>query len=47
MEQQKGLMKVFSVGLTILKEWRMMGFLKGCMWESEWVVSSSTVEEID
>ena len=27
-------MKVFSVSLAILKEWRMIGLLKGCIWES-------------
>ena len=26
-------MKVFSFGLTILKEWRMIRFLKGCNWK--------------
>ena len=30
----KGLVKVFSVSLAMLKEWRMIGLLKGCMWES-------------
>ena len=30
----KGLTKVFSDGSAILNEWVMMGFLKGCMWES-------------
>ena len=30
---------MFSVVLTILKEWRMIELLKGCMWESVWVVS--------
>ena len=28
-----------SDGLTILKEWRMIRLLKGCMWESVWVVA--------
>ena len=35
----KGLVKVFSIGFTILKEWRMIGLLKGCMWESVWLVA--------
>ena len=29
----KGLMKVLSVGLAILKEWGMIGLLKGYIWE--------------
>ena len=30
----KGLVKVFSIAFAILKEWRLIGLLKGCMWES-------------
>ena len=30
----KGLMKVFSNGLAILREWGMIGLLKGCVWEN-------------
>ena len=28
----KGVDERFSVGLFILKEWRMIGLLKGCVW---------------
>ena len=27
--------KVFSIGLAILKEWRMIGLLKGCIWVAD------------
>ena len=35
----KKLTKVFSDSLAILKERKMIGLLKGCMWESVWVVT--------
>ena len=35
----KVLMKVLLDGLAILKEWRMIGFLKEYMWESVSVVA--------
>ena len=28
----KGLMKVFSGGSAVWREWEMIGLLKGCMW---------------
>ena len=31
--------EVFYNGLAILKEWKMIGLLKGCVRESVWVVS--------
>ena len=44
----KGLMKVFSVGSAILKQWRMIVLIKGCMWENGWVVLiKTTAEEMD
>ena len=31
--------QVLSIGLPTLKEWRMIGLLKVCMWECLWVVA--------
>ena len=30
---------VFHIGLAILNKWRMIGLLKGCMWENALVVA--------
>ena len=40
----KELLKVFSDGLVILQEWRMIGFLNECMWS---LLSRFTVEKMD
>ena len=30
---------VFSNGLVLLKAWKTIRFLKGCMWKNVWVVA--------
>ena len=35
----KGLRKVSFDGLAILKEFEMIGLLKGCMWESVVIIA--------
>ena len=41
--RMKGLIKVFSGGSAMLREWRMIGLLRGCMSGSVQVVA----EEVD